>query len=1608
MMIKKRLLIILGIALLLTLIKFFIWPKFSSHLPNLGKKINLNSQADITLVATKKDNSGILPNTTFLLSSQAPLNTAELEQSLTIIPALSLEIKQTKENEWEITPSKELAKGEIYQFKLPSLIGGVQAQEISWAFQVQTPLEITGSLPADKITDVPLNSPIEIYFNNPEFTPDQNYLEINPSLDGHWEKHQNTLVFVPQKLTSTTIYTVKVKKGLVLSGSEETLAQDYVFQFETGEEEKVRTPRFNFTRSLFETSPDLPPTILIGNWQPPSSQTKGKLYQVSEHNFKNCLEEKISLPDWAQYSQTLHRCSINQPPNSEFDLEVKRINDTAPQSYFELPEKLTPGYYFLEIENPGTHSSQVLIQSTPLSWYLWVGDKETVFWTNDLQTKQPAGGTAIFQDSQKIAQTDNEGMAEIKTPNSLKESKNHLLTLEQGANKAYVLLLGTSNWSSNGPTESKVQVKANEYWSYLYFDRQLYAPQDKINFWGIIKPREKGRINQAKAKLAKGYYSFWSEKVDQGVTLIEEKEISLSPQGTFISQFDLSQLPPGSYSIGIFDEKTLINSKYFSIQTFSKPAYKIEAIPERVAIWAGETNKIKIKASFWDGTPVSNTTLAWQNYQKDTKGEITTNRIGEATLEVKTNYESREYWPDYWNLDFHPKLPQEAEINTSVSFYTFGPKINLSGKTEWENNQATTTIKAIKLDLEKLQASPWDKKGEPVASQKIKTMVYYTWQEKIETGEVYDPIDKRIIKQYRYEKRQEMIKEEELTTNAQGEAILNFPAQEEKSYEIILTAEDENGRIENTKLHLWAGSQREATSQLTIESNATSFKVGEKVKLTLATQSPLPEESFHFLIIGSQNGKNVFRKNQTSNQLELEFKEEFIPNLEIRAICFTGNTYWSSQNWDMFSRGALSLRFNSENKELNLEIKTNKEKYEPGEEVKVEILAADYQNQPRQTRLLVSAVDEALSDLDAIPSPNLLSTLYRSIGEGRIISYTSHPRPQEELQAEGGGGGGLRENFQNTAVFQEVETDSQGKANLSFKLPDNITSWRITSVALSEALEAGEGEYLIPVSKPIFVNLISNEEFISSDQPQITAIAYGDLIDNDQNIDYTLKAPSLGIGVQKISKKGFEPVDFSLKSLEPGEHKIEIWAENQGKKDGLAKTIKVVKSRLSREVSEYQELNQKIKPAWSTQKTAVVTVVDKSQGFWYPYLIALSRLDIYGKNERVDRLATQLKVRQLLNNYFGTNLTKESNISHYQREGGFVLTPQSSPDLFLSSKIAALGLEETDKISLKRYLWEQFNQEKSIERASAALWGLAELEEPVLNTIINLKKEENTTLGKIFLGLAASALGDQATGQELYQEVVNLGKSKEMDIETTALAMVLGGKIGNDLAEKMWYFLNDNPSQENLYVTEKAIFLKSFLEKSLTDPGVFSYRLDGKTKKQTLESGKAYQILVSPSQTDSFEIEPVSGRLGYIAQWWEGYQPNESDYDQQIKLNLTSNPQGKISTGQVVEIKAQSQINANALSEPYLVTISLPSGLRYIKAPYSWQTIEEKSNKHYSYPLFQEGNQLVFRADPSDPIYFLARPINKGNFTFEPAIIYHSVSKDSFNLSSPPPDIIIQ
>ena len=82
-----------------------------------------------------------------------------------------------------------------------------------------------------------------------------------------------------------------------------------------------------------------------------------------------------------------------------------------------------------------------------------------------------------------------------------------------------------------------------------------------------------------------------------------------------------------------------------------------------------------------------------------------------------------------------------------------------------------------------------------------------------------------------------------------------------------------------------------------------------------------------------------------------------------------------------------------------------------------------------------------------------------------------------------GGGGDERVDFRDTVLFRSVDTDANGRASVSFKVSDDLTSWHVSASAITSDLEAGFGSVLVPVGLPFFVDASLASDYLARRPP---------------------------------------------------------------------------------------------------------------------------------------------------------------------------------------------------------------------------------------------------------------------------------------------------------------------------------------------------------------------------------------------------------------------------------------------------------------------------------------------------------------------------------------------
>jgi len=211
-----------------------------------------------------------------------------------------------------------------------------------------------------------------------------------------------------------------------------------------------------------------------------------------------------------------------------------------------------------------------------------------------------------------------------------------------------------------------------------------------------------------------------------------------------------------------------------------------------------------------------------------------------------------------------------------------------------------------------------------------------------------------------------------------------------------------------------------------------------------------------------------------STTIEVPIKEGYLPNVYVSVILIRpridGEKYDSNTGDDLAKPqskfGYVNLAVSPVKRKLDIKIKTDKDVYKPQSDVKLNIEVSDDDKSPVKTELTLFAVDEGVLSLSGYQTPDPFSEFY---GPRPLAFITSDSRLHiigqrnfgEKGENRGGSGGNvmrldgvdLRSKFVPTAYFNpSVITSSDGKAEVSFKLPDNLSKFRIMAVANSVSM----------------------------------------------------------------------------------------------------------------------------------------------------------------------------------------------------------------------------------------------------------------------------------------------------------------------------------------------------------------------------------------------------------------------------------------------------------------------------------------------------------------------------------------------------------------------------
>ena len=979
------------------------------------------AQDNFTIIATDGDTTGVNSASGFTITSHTDVSLEDLRNTIRIFPETPFTLSEVGANTFFLEPHTALQGGLVYTVGIDasfrSSAGQLQERDYSWAFQVKEPFKVMHTLPRNLSVGVPTNTGIEFTFSHQNVQGLKDAFSITPHVEGRFETHGRTAVFVPNtNLQASTIYRVTLADTVQVKGSEEKLLEPINFEFETSRASSrdyfgIQEPMLEFAAG---------DRVVIPVY---ANENNNKEISIKVHAFKSAdqfasaLREQSAIPVWAQATRRAH--SIKATDLAVVSSSAANIQKADYRQFVLLPDELKAGLYLVELGD-GSEASQVLIQVTDLAVYSAVTATDTIVWVNDVSTHEAVPDAKVTTlDGRFNTSTNAEGIALLDASAMHLNGQspwnvNEYVTVAAG-NKLTVVQIGKSTDYYYMDTE----YTPDQYWDYFYTDRSMYQPTDTVSFWGFVQARSGSTPDTVRVTLAsESYYN------DAGETIPLYQENLSVVGGAFAGSTSFSRLTPGSYVLRVYQGETQIASRYLSVTEYEKPAYQLAIEADKKAGFATESFDYTVDASFFEGTPVSGLSLS----AKSSNSLVATDQLtktldqnGQGTLTFDTRSKTCTYDNScslyaYGTVSIQPTLAEEADIVASTPQLVFNSRVSADISAQRSSSQMVTTmVKAFNVDLSKINNSAGryynvsDYRGSSAAGVQVRGQITEVSYSRVQTGEVYDFINKVHYPKYRYDKQEKIVHTFKDTTGLDGSFAVTYQGTEDKSYFVEIIVQDKFGGEHNLSEWAHADARFREWSEYDYYSirrvqEADGFSLGEAAEFNFKknNQPIVADTDDAFLFLKLQEGLIDHEVSQDA-LYSFIFNAEAIPSVVIDGVYFDGESYFVPG----YSMGSSNARASLDlsNRELRITVSTDKDEYEPGEKVALSLSVTDANGKSVASAVNVNLVDEAFYALQE-EAVNPLESLYRSVGTGLgSVSETHKYRSLSGLDslAEGGG-----------------------------------------------------------------------------------------------------------------------------------------------------------------------------------------------------------------------------------------------------------------------------------------------------------------------------------------------------------------------------------------------------------------------------------------------------------------------------------------------------------------------------------------------------------------------------------------------------------------------------
>ncbi len=371
-----------------------------------------------------------------------------------------------------------------------------------------------------------------------------------------------------------------------------------------------------------------------------------------------------------------------------------------------------------------------------------------------------------------------------------------------------------------------------------------------------------------------------------------------------------------------------------------------------------------------------------------------------------------------------------------------------------------------------------------------------------------------------------------IRTDAEGMGHFAFTPPDPGTYVVKAEGVDAEGRRIRSAAFVWVAGRgtvawrQENNDRIELIADRREYAPGDTATILV----PSPFTGTVTALITVERGRirraEVRTLEGNAPTLAIPLSEEDAPNVFVSVILIQGVTRENPAPG--FKIGMVNLPVKPARQTLRVELIPDRDvaagaHYGPRETMTVTVRTTDADGRPVPAEVAVAVVDASVLALVNPNTPPILEGLYGrrnlSVLTGVSLIYNLNRVTVRIAQERKGGGGGvaeafgeIRREFPDTAYWNAVlPTDANGTAVFSVRLPDNLTTWRVTAKAVTLDTRVGEATLDVISTKDLLIRPSVPRFFVVGDRVTLGAAVHNN---TTRSLSVTVRLEVKGLALE--------------------------------------------------------------------------------------------------------------------------------------------------------------------------------------------------------------------------------------------------------------------------------------------------------------------------------------------------------------------------------------------------------------------------------------------------------------------------------------------------------------